>query len=321
MDVEKPVTLDLLDTSGVPALSSTNDMPVVETKPDATNEGKPPALDTPAAAPDEGAQQPEESATSATEEAPAEPAKKESRGVQKALDRLTAEREEQKRRAEAAEERLDRALAALEQTTGKPAAEGKQAADTDNPAPVKPDKQEFTDPDAYEAALEKFYDERAQWTVRKELQAKQAEEAERAQKEAIEQQQKVILEAHTKRVEAAKAKYADFDESLAGVEVPGLAGIAMQHSEQGVEMMYHYAKHPEEAKALFNLSPPLMIMELGRLAERLAAPQRPTISAAPPPINSRRPSSVPQAKSPEDETMEEYAARRQKELRESRTRH
>ena len=111
MEIEQPIVVDLLETpGGAPALSSTSDMPVVEAKPDVV-------VEVPAAAPEEEAEQLEESATSTTEETKVseqsgEPAKKESRGVQKALDRLTAEREEQKRRAEAAEER-ERALFGL----------------------------------------------------------------------------------------------------------------------------------------------------------------------------------------------------------------
>jgi hypothetical protein len=37
MEIVKPITLDLLDTKA-PALSATSDMPVIETKPDASPE-------------------------------------------------------------------------------------------------------------------------------------------------------------------------------------------------------------------------------------------------------------------------------------------
>src|SRR3990172_4809578 len=146
VSITKGITLDLLETPGTPALSSTSDLPVVETKPDAQNEGAPPEL--PAAGeeakPAETPEQPGESATPATEEHPGEPAKKESRGVQKALDRLTAEREEQRRRAEAAEQRLDRALTALERSTGEPAEAGRRPGGDENPEP----ESGSSDPDA-----------------------------------------------------------------------------------------------------------------------------------------------------------------------------
>src|SRR5512146_1961731 len=115
LPIKKDLVLDILPTSA-PALSSTDDMPRVETKPDASNEGNPPALDAPAAeaVPDEG-ETSGESATPAGEETPASDApKKPAKGVQKRLDELTRQREEAERRAKAAEENLARALKAME---------------------------------------------------------------------------------------------------------------------------------------------------------------------------------------------------------------
>ena len=53
MELKKPATLDILP-AGAPALSSTSDMPVVEIKPDASNEGAPPAAPEPEAVEAEG---------------------------------------------------------------------------------------------------------------------------------------------------------------------------------------------------------------------------------------------------------------------------
>jgi hypothetical protein len=320
--IDKPVTLDLLDGQGAPALSSTSDIPVVETKPDATNEEAPPEqeAEAPAAAPEgekpEGAEQPGESATPATEEQSGEPAKKESRGVQKALDRLTAEREEHRRRADAAEERLERALDVLEKLTGQPAAaEETRAADTE---PAKPVREKYADAAAWERALLDYSDEKAAWVARKEVRAAMAEHAAKTQATS---DHSTLQTAHKARMDKAREKYADFAEyaerSDISVALPVVAAIL--HSENGAELQYYLGKNPAEAQRLNKLPPPMQILELGKLEAKLTAkPEaKPNVSAAPKPINPSRPAAEGVRKPPEDESMEEYAARRQKEIRSS----
>src|SRR5580765_254323 len=129
MEVMKQDILDL----NTPALSSTNDMPVVETKPDASpkEEVKPPeSAPEDKAAP--AAEKPVESApTEQPDDPAAEPEPKKAKGVQKRIDELTRQREDERRRAEAAEARLDRALSALE----KPL---KETTKVDDEEPQKP---------------------------------------------------------------------------------------------------------------------------------------------------------------------------------------
>ena len=322
--VDKGITLDLLDTSAGPALSSTSDMPVVETKPDATPAPAAPAKEeATAAAPEEGAQQPGESATPATDEQTGEPAKKESRGVQKALDRLTAEREEQKRRAEAAEARLDRALAALEKAgvTTQPAQDA--ALPNDDPEPVRPTKDAYPDPDSFEQALMDYAEQRAAWTAKREVRAIEQRTQQEKQAEEIAQAQRAAQQAYTARIEKAKADMPDWDSVATSpdVQVSVPMAAAILHSENGPQLQYYLGKNPNEAARIRELSPPLQLLELGKIEAKLtAAPApKPAISAAPAPIRPIAGSAASASKSPEEMSMDEYAAYRREQLYPKRT--
>lgn len=116
MEIVKGITLDLLPTNE-PALSATSDVPIIETQPDASPVKDVPAADkeTPKAAdtaPAEPAKLSEDSSATPEE------AKKPAKGVQKRIDELTRQREDERRAREAAEARELRILAALERATG-----------------------------------------------------------------------------------------------------------------------------------------------------------------------------------------------------------
>lgn len=309
MNIENPIVLDLLDTKS-PATSSTNDMPVIETKPDATNEGAPPKES--AAAPDEGKTQ-DESATSPEEtSASDEPAKKPAKGVQKRLDELTREREEARRLAESERQEKLRLLALLESRDKKPIAE----TDADDQEPQKPVK-DPANPEAYEAALDEYIEKRSSWTARRETKAI-LEEADRKQAEQkrTEWVQKT-QQAFASRTEKAKEKYPDYTEVAESPDVsvsPDMA-TAIMFSEDGTDIAYFLGKNPDEAKRISNLAPPLQLVELGKISARLSAPVVPPkpVSAAPAPGKPIK-ASAEATKSPEEESMDEYATRRKKEL-------
>ena len=307
MEVQKPVELDLLDTTN-PALSSTDDMPVVETKPDSTPESK----EAPAA-PDEGKTQ-EESATSPDEPSASDEPKK-AKGVQKRLDELTKQREDERRRAEAAESRLDRALKALEYRQPT-----EQKEDSEDPEPVKPAKTE--DQDAYAIALEDYISKKAAWISRREVKTALAEQDRKASEKQIQEAQNAARTAYQGRIEKASEKYPDYH---AVAESPDVAvsipmAHAILHHEQGPDIAYFLGKNPQEAQRISSLTPAVQLVELGLIVAKLntPAPPKPPISHAPKPIEPLKAGSEKAAKSPEDESMEEYAARRRKELNERR---
>ena len=329
LQVIKPDTLDILDTKA-PALSSTDDMPRVETKPDASNEGKPPALDAPKeekAAPDEG-KTPGESATPAGEETPAsdEQAKKPAKGVQKRLDELTRQREEAERRAKAAEENLAKALEAMNRGGKQP---DEKPADTpgqdEDPEPKRPTRADYADPEAWDAAVLAYADERADWTARTAVKKAESAAESKRQQETAEQAQRAMIEAHSARVEKAKTKYADFSSKAEAPDVSitiPMAQAIIAH-EQGPDIQYYLGTNPDEAARISKLPVPSQLLELGMIAATLreapkataapAAPAKP-ITAAPAPIKPKAEGTASVTKPIEEMSMEEYAAMRKAQL-------
>lgn len=298
MEIKKGLVLDVLDTNA-PALSSTNDLPVVETKPDASN-------DAPAEAPKEEPEQPSESATEATDEQDGQPAKKPS-GVGKALAELRQQKREAEERAKQANDEKLRLLALLEERKPAPKEEDE---------PQKPIRTAFETTDAFDAALSTYVDEKASWVAKKEVLAIQSAEKAKAEETAIAEGQRQARDAYQTRVEKTKEKYADFAEVAESPNVT--VSIPMAHaivnSEHGPEIQYYLGKNPAEAQRISQLAPPVQLIELGEIVARIKVPAKPVITNAPKPINPITPGDTTTRKSPEDESMDEYAARRKKEL-------
>lgn len=330
--VKKEAVLDILDTKS-PALSTTSDMPVIETKPDASNEGKPPETK---AAPEE--KKPEgktqgESATPPAESAAddEEPAKKPAKGVQKRLDELTRQREEAERRAKAAEENLRLALEGRERA--KPPEPDREEPKQDleeEPEPTRPNRADFSEPDAWDAAILKYADDKAAWTARREVKAANAAFLKKQQEQAQRDAQSAVIAAHNERVEKAKAKREDWAAVAESQEVK--ISVPMAHaiitSDDGPEIQYYLGSNPKEAERIAALPVPMQLRELGRISMMLEAkgappaPAAPSAPAAPPkPITSAPAPVKPAAsgatdtqKSPDEMSMEEYAAYRKPQL-------
>jgi len=316
LNVDKPLVLDLLDKQGGPALSATSDMPVIETKPDAQNEGAPPAAPSEAEKPTEEAKQPEESATSATDEQFGEPAKpKESRGVQKALDRLTAEREEQKRRAETLERQLGESLEILKRLTGGNEQQRNEPPVNEDPEPLRPSRTEYTDPETWEQAMLDYSDRKAAWSARTEVARTLAKEREQMQQQAAVQAEEQRRQVHQQRIEKFKTTTPDFDAyaASADVQVSIPMAAAIFDSENGPALQYWLGKNPDEAKRIFNLPYTRQLLELGKIEADLTRPAPANASQPKPkPINPITLSSDQEVPSGDNESMESYAARRRK---------
>ncbi len=304
MEVNKPTQLDILVQPDAPALSSTTDMPVVETKPDAQQAAPTDVVDETT----EVEEQPGESATPATEpEQTGEPAKKESRGVQKALDRLTAERETERRRADQAHEETMRLLALLEER-GKPQPSQPVVFEGE---PTRPQRSDYPDPDSWDAAILQYAEDKATWAATEAV--RQADEArlEAAKRDEIEKGIKTTFDAYQERVGKAKEKYEDFDKVAMrdDVEVSQAVAEAIRHSDRGPDLQYYLGSNPDEAKRINTLSPPLQLVELGLIVAKLDAPPPPKpLSAAPRPIRPIKAGDESAIKDPEEMSMEEYAA-------------
>ena len=317
LSVVKPMVVDLLEVPDTPALSSTSDMPVIETKPDASNEGAPPKAD-PAKVEvtEEVEEQLEESATSTTEEQPGQPAGEKPRGVGKALAELRQQRKDADARALAAEERLNQALKALEQATVKPEPAKETIEDTD-PEPVKPVRAAYTDPDTWDQAMVDYADQKAVWAAKREVKAMRTEEQSKANQTQIDEGIKAAQAAYKGRVDKVVEKYADFHEVAESpdIQIPMPVAHAIINHPDGPELQYYLGKNPAEAKRLSSMNPAAQLVELGMILAKITAPVAPApVSAAPKPITPIKAGTESPNKSADEMTMEEYASmRRQKE--------
>ncbi len=319
MEVIKPATLDIL-SHAAPSLSTTSDMPVVETKPDAANKGAPPTKETKdkaVSAPEGGAGETKpEDATGKTDELTDETtdAGKPPRGVAKRLAQLEREIGEGKRIAESERQEKLRLLALLE-ARGKP--EDKPTARSDSDAPVRPNKADFTDPDAYDLAVDQYHDSRAEWKVKAEVDARMEAQAKAVETRQIEEGQKAAHDAHTVRAEKAREKYADYTEvaESPSVQVSIPVAHAIIHSEDGPDIAYYLGKNPAEASRIFALNPALQLVEIGRIAVKLQGPAtsvqatvtKAPVTQAPKPGKRLDAGSESSTKSLEEMTAEEYA--------------
>lgn len=287
MEIEKGIVLDILDAKP-PALSATSDMPVIETKPDASPPEKAPAV--PATEGVDEAEQSEESATSATE-TPGQPTVP--RGVGKALAELRAQRREAERQRDLEREEKQRLLGLLE---------AQKTPEIPNDEPVRPNKADFPDPDAWDEALMVYAEQKASYTAKREVQAMRDEEQKKAQESAAAEGQRIALESYNSRKEKVREKYADFEEvaNSPDVKVSMPVAHAIIHSDMGPELQYYLGKNPEEAERLSSMTvrqfnpvtrmidtvPDVarQLLELGTIVERLKTPAKPPISQAPKPL-------------------------------------
>lgn len=221
-------------------------------------------------------------------------------------------------RAQALEERLDKAHAALEKASLRTDNEVKT-----EPADPRPKRVDFDDPDTYEDAL-------VTWTAKAAAKVTQAQiKKQQKDREAEESNAKTGRElkeradAWAKSRTTALEQYPDYEEIAESPELhitPAMAFAIVEEnldSGAGYEIAYHLGKHPEEASKIAALPIQQQPLAIGRLAERLAAkPARVSKAPDPPkPLGSR---SRATEKSPNDESMEEYAKRRNAELRGNR---
>lgn len=255
----------------------------------------------------------------------AHPAKK---GIQQRFSQMTAKQKELQALADARQVEVDtakqEALAAkaeLDQLKQK-AAEAAQAAIpvvpevADDPAPRRDD---FDDPDEFveaissHAARQAIRDANVQAQARaKELQD-QANAADKAKQQ--EQVNAQIAELHkdwNQKVEAAKPDYPDFDAKVTNNEKVMLSNslyFTIQKSEMGPHVLYHLVDNPEVLASLNKMNPIDAAIKLGEIQAEIRIARKPKPSKAAEPVKPVGSRSSPQPKSPNDESMAEYAAR------------
>lgn len=277
---------DLLGKDG-PSLSATSDMPVITKQ-----------TETAAPAPaKKGADSAED------ETVKDEPASDETPAWMKR--EITIERNKRRnaeQQATQAAARLDEALKALQIRTP-------ETKKSDPPDP-RPTREQHDDPDAYDEAL-------IEWSSRRAASAAvESETQKRVQAEQAREQETIRTGWETRRAQAIidMPDYAEIAESP-DVQI----SVAMAHSiitaPDGPKLAYHLGKHPEDAARIAKLPPALAVFEMGLLSAHLQTKMAPEVSKAPAPVKPLGSRSAALRKSPNEESMEEYAARRNRELR------
>lgn len=332
---------DIIDPVGGPALSATTDAVVIS--PDPAPE--PPPVDPPQEAepdaPAEEASAPE-GEEDAAPEGEAEPAPQPQRGINRRFSELTAEKKVEQAKREAAEAHAARLEALLAEALAKqnqpPAQETKPEPPAVEPLPPRPQRHQFDDPDAYDAAIDSWNDARMQRTIdvrlaEQEQHAKaEREAAERETQQRQQQEQALTLDqAYAERVATTTEKYPDYSAVVeAPVEQGGppfndVMAFAIKQSEVGPDVAYHLASHREELSRIAALPPGLQLIEIGKLSATFTSETPPpapraTPPRAPAPVNPIRRSNGPAVTRTLNDlgnegSMEEYAAARQKQMR------
>ncbi len=223
---------------------------------------------------------------------------------------------------------IDALKARLERTE---AGGGAQPSKTDDEKPVKPVMPRignFTGDDAfekYEAAMEKFHDDTAEY--HRKLAASEAKQASKASYEQARQDEAASRVASTfdERTRAAEAKNPAIREAMNDTVLSDVVKRnpalfeAIRRSPVGPELILKLHGDFAEAQRLATLDPLTAVMEVGRMAAALSAPpdKKKTISQAPEPIAPLNAGGSP-VPDRSKETMDQYAARRRREMVDAR---
>jgi len=309
------------------------DKPPEVVKPAApADEAKPAAAtDKPAAATDESKPGEKKPAESAPEDDPEKlieethPAKK---GISKRMGELASARKAAEAAAETAKQEAATAKAeatrlAAELETARQEAADRLAAIPKAEEDPAPSRDQFEDPDEYQAA---YTAHAARQEIRKSnegaAKAAKARQDEAAAKAETERQAKVqgqIAELHktfNERVEKSKPDYPDYDVKVTNNEKLVLRNdifFTVEQSDMAPHILYHLADHPDEAASLNGMPPIQAAMRIGEIQAELRIARKPKPSRAADPVRPVGHRASPERKSPDEESMEEYAARRERE--------
>lgn len=316
-----------------PALSATSDMPVVtqpapaDTPADAAPpqpEAQPPAATEADAA--EGADREADTSGQAAADADttAEPPAKPDRSLAGRLSQRTRERNELREQNERLAGLLERALDRLGDKPADTRPAETKPADTPPPAPdPRPNRENFDDPDAYDTAVDEWNSRRAQRLIRAEIeqieQQKQAQETERQTRERQEREAAQAQERWQGQVKELQAdpQYADFDEVALNPELMIHQDHVPLIAQAGPKVLYWLGQNPDEAARIAKLDPISASFEIGAIRHQVST-ARPPVSRAPPPVVPVRGENRAASKSPDEMTMEEYAASRMPEVQAER---
>ena len=202
-----------------------------------------------------------------TESAPVddtqEPAK--TNGIQERINKITADKHEERRRREAEAKRADDLQAKLDELEAK------------KPTLTKPTLEDYDyDDEAFNQATVNY---QVQEQVAVELANQRTKQSQLEQKA---KQQQALDTFNERALALAKDDFADKANAIPELPV-GVAG-AIIALENGAEMVYHLGTHLDKADALASMSPMAAMMEVGRISTSMSVKPEIKLSAAPSPI-------------------------------------
>jgi hypothetical protein len=203
------------------------------------------------------------------------PAKKPSRGVQKALDRLTAEREEARQQASAA----TAALAAVVMQNQQRQAPRVAPPQVDQ----APKRENFNDWEAFNRAVTQYESRNtSRQEVRQELGNFLRTIANEQNQQAIAQEANRLARKVMDSNAKAPERFPDWEDAVVASDVPMPRSLAhaITLSDDPALVMHHLGIHPEEHERVNQMSPAEQLLYVGKVTA--SAPQA-AISKAPPP--------------------------------------
>lgn len=213
---------------------------------------------------------------------------------QRRIERKNADLAAERMRSQMLQERLERLEAQARPQQQKDAA--------------APTLDQFEDFESYMSARVAYEAERVVETRLGKVQ--QQEAARRAQEE-----QSRVLSSWQDKQTAAAEKYADFDEVVSESDAPVTPSMsrAIVESDFGADIAYYLAQHPDEAKAIAQLSPTRQIAAIGKLEVVVSAVPAKKVTEAPAPITPTG-SKAKAEKDPAQMTDAEFAAWRKRQI-------
>lgn len=228
-----------------------------------------------------------------------EPPKK-SKGVQKRIDELVRQREEERARAD----RLEAAI--MQQMQQRhPQEQPAPAPQFPDAPPIPPDRYMYDTDTEYQQAVAQYQQENLAFVQGQIYRVQQEAQGQYQQQ----QRQQQIAQGLQGLVAKGAAAHPDF-QSVAFVP-RGLEDVFVA-SENGAEIAYHLGKNPAELQRITALSPVQAAYEIAKLDAKLSAP-KPAATKAPAPINPVG-GNTPAEKDPDKMTIEEWMAWRQKQV-------
>lgn len=174
----------------------------------------------------------------------------------------------------------------------------------------RPRVEDYPDYDGYVEAMAEWKAE--QKFVQREQQSQQAK---------LREEQTVQAQTWQERVQAAQAKYTDWDEVLQGANVPVTLALqeALLTSEHGADVLYYLARHEDEARRLTALRPLDVARAIGRIEAGLSVPSSPNVPsptpAPPPPVRPVGTGTSGGSRDPGSMSPQEYRAWRERQRR------